>query len=140
MSTHAENPLWDLVSETASASSSRPTEGGSETDLGNLALPACLDRGAEGAIRISGHRVSLFLVLDALFKQKTISEIKGLYPTIETDLLWQVALFCAGHAAAVRSYYEQELRRIEALEHSVQHAGPTLEELRRLKAQKSGKY
>jgi uncharacterized protein (DUF433 family) len=103
--------------------------------LDRIALPDCLERCADGSIRVRGHRVSLYLILDALFSGKTISEIESLYPTIPAPELHQVLLFCDMHTGIMYLYYKEQ-RSAAAAVLARPNPGPTLEELRRRKARK----
>ncbi len=96
-------------------------------------FPECIEKTADGAIRVSGHRVSLYLILDAIFSGMPIDQIRSTYPTIAPQQLWEVILFCIQHAEAMREYYRARKGEEEAEIQSHQNTIPPLAELRALR-------
>jgi uncharacterized protein (DUF433 family) len=72
------------------------------------ALPGCIEQTADGAIRVAGHRVSLYLILEAFFASIPVDAIQSMYPTIPAEKLAAVLAFCDERADAIRQFYESE--------------------------------
>jgi uncharacterized protein (DUF433 family) len=108
-------------------------------DLSALPLPSVLERTPDGTIRVSGHRVSLYLILDATFDGKSIAELHSLFPTVPIDQLQQVVAFCDQHAETMRRYFQEQDQAARAAEMSHQQTGPTLAELRDRRAKRRGR-
>ena len=62
-------------------------------NIDDMELPECLARLGDGSIRVAGHRVSLFRVLDAIYDGHSITKIHSLYPTISKRKLEAVRDF-----------------------------------------------
>ena len=50
--------------------------------IDDLELPDCLERLKDGSIRIAGHRVSLFNMIDAVYNGRSVSEMHSDFPTV----------------------------------------------------------
>ena len=96
----------------------------------NALLPECLER-ADGGIRITGHRVSLFRILDAIFDGVSIERMREMFPTIPPRKLSDVVTFCNQQIEEMRSYHAEQKARFAALEAGRVTEGPSIEELHR---------
>lgn len=108
-------------------------------NLDNLDLPDSLERLEDGSTRISGHRVSLYHVLDALYANHATEAIEDLYPTIPPGTLREAIDFCKKHEDSMRVFHEEQLRAAEAYRLSRKESGPTRDELRRRMEEKWGR-
>ena len=103
-------------------------------DIDDVELPECLERLKDGSIRVAGHRVSLFHILDAVYNGRSDHEIQSLYRTITRRKLRAVRDFCISHTERVRGYHAEQLWAAEKLRLSTRNAGPPRDELlRRMK-------
>jgi len=107
-------------------------------DIDDVELPDCLERLSDGSIRVAGHRVSLFHVLDAIYNGHSEREIQSLFPTITRRKLLAVRDFCIRHPEMVRGYHEEQLRAAERLRLSTRNEGPRREELLRRMKERRG--
>lgn len=98
-------------------------------DIDRIDLPPSLERSG-GTIRVTGHRVSLFLILDAYFKGKSIDELRDLYPTIPPRKLWCIFAFIGAHIEAMRSYHLETRASDAAMKKSHVTKLPSSEDLR----------
>jgi uncharacterized protein (DUF433 family) len=101
------------------------------TDRRSLELPPYFDRWEDGSIRIKGHRVSLYEILDALYAGHSIDEINDLYPTIPVSKLRQVVAFCSLHPETLREFHREQQRQAEARRAAHPPVGPTRAELQK---------
>jgi uncharacterized protein (DUF433 family) len=95
----------------------------------DLRLPDFLERDGDGSIRVTGHRVSLPLIMDAIESKKDLNEIAEMYPTISPQKLRQVVTYCEDHADDWKQYTEQEKAIAEELETEFGQRGPSRSEL-----------
>jgi uncharacterized protein (DUF433 family) len=107
-------------------------------NLDEMDLPDCLERLEDGSIRISGHRVSLYHVLDALYANHDSDAIEDLFPTIPPGKLKQAIDFCKNHEELMGFFHEEQRRAAEAYRLSRTESGPTRDELRRRMEEKTG--
>lgn len=105
--------------------------------LDEIELPACLER-VNGGVRVSGHRVALFQVLDALYDGNTMDRIEEMFPTISPSKLGEVVGFCERHVESMRGYHAEQRAAFAALAGSRSGNAPTLAELRRRRTEKVG--
>lgn len=99
-------------------------------------LPACLALRKDGAVVVTGHRVTLFAFLDAVNDLKrrqlaiTPSQLEPIFPTIDRRRLDEVLEFIAQNPAKVQQYLERQ--RHDAEENRKQHTsiGPAIDLLR----------
>ncbi len=99
-------------------------------------FPGCIEKTSDGAIRVAGHRVSLYLILDAIFLGAPIHEIRSMYPTIAAQQLWDVIVFCNQHLETMRRYHRLMKTQEEAQIQSHRSTIPPLEELRARRARR----
>ena len=85
-----------------------------ETFLMNSVLPECLEQ-VDGGIRITGHRVSLFRILDAIFDGVSIERMSEMFPTIPPCQLSDVVTFCNQQIEVMRSYHVEQRASFAAL-------------------------
>ena len=107
-------------------------------EIDKVELPKCLERLEDGSIRLAGHRVSLFYVVDALYNGHSEHEIQSMYPTISKRKLLAVRDFCIRHPEMVRAYHEEQLRAAERMRLSMKSEGSSREELLRRMKQRQG--
>jgi uncharacterized protein (DUF433 family) len=95
-----------------------------------MTIPNFLTQDARGDIRLTGHRIGLFHVVDHYRRGLSAAEIEQQYDTLALPLIEQVLAFYRANQAEVDRYcdeYREELRRLEA---TTRHS-PSLEELKR---------
>ena len=80
-------------------------------------------------MRVAGHRVSLYHILDALYSNATLEAIEDLYPTIPRRKLIQVIDFFHKHTDVLKIYHDERRSAAELLRRSNSETGPTREEL-----------
>lgn len=96
-----------------------------------LVLPDCVETRSDGAVVVRGHRVSLFLILQAHYDGLTVEEIHERYPTITMANLHEIVAFTQENEDAMRQFFaeqEAERKRIEPMIKTL-----SLEELRQRK-------
>jgi uncharacterized protein (DUF433 family) len=94
----------------------------------DLKLPDFLERLDDGSIRIAGHRVTLFHILDSVYTEDDTEDIKDIYPTISQDDLRRVLGFCLRNSELMRQFHRDERRALE-LQRRATKPGPTRQEL-----------
>ena len=103
-----------------------------------MELPDFLTRHKYGEIRLTGHRVGLFHVVDRYQQGDSPEAIQAHFPTLPLDLVDKALAFYLANRAEVDAYvaaYRAELERQEA----APRPGPSLAELqRRLEAKRQG--
>lgn len=116
----------------------RRTAFGGVASIDDLDLPESLER-IEGTIRFRNHRISLYLILDAYLRGKSIPQIRSLFPTLASDKLWDALLFVNSHINLMRAYHA-DMREIEnSIIEDHGRQGPSIEELRRMWKEKYGR-
>jgi uncharacterized protein (DUF433 family) len=101
-------------------------------------LPDYLER-IDGTIRIAGHRISLYLILDALYEKKELHEIQSLYPTIPRRQILDVMIFNVQNHESLQRYH-QKLKEAEEVQIMIQpRSVPSVEEMRKRFREKFGK-
>jgi hypothetical protein len=108
-----------------------------QTDIDRVELPPCLERIGR-SIRVAGHRISLFHVLDAIFDQTSTERMREMFPTIPAWKLDEVLAFCEQNIDLMRRYHGEQQLAFAAAEAGRSGAAPTLAELRRRKAEGNG--
>ena len=93
-------------------------------------FPDCVEKTSDGAIRLTGHRVSLYLILDSIFSGTPTDEIRSMYPTISPQQLWDVIVFSNHHFKAMHKYYMIKKAEEEAQNLSHRNTIPSLEDIR----------
>jgi uncharacterized protein (DUF433 family) len=107
------------------------------SNIDMLELPDDLER-IDGTVRVSGCRVSLYLLLDGYLGGKSIDEIRDMYPTIPPNKLWNIMQYVVRHIEVMRNYHA-ELRAAEASIISAhQTSVPSQQEMRRRWKEKFG--
>ena len=107
-------------------------------DIMDLTLPDCLERLEDGTIRVAGHRVLLYHILDAVYSGCSISEIESLYPTISQEKISLVRDFCLAHPEIMRRHHAVKREEAENLRLSIKNEGPSRVELGRRMEQLRG--
>jgi uncharacterized protein (DUF433 family) len=106
------------------------------TDIDKLELPACLER-IGGGIRVAGHRVSLFQIVDELLDETPPERLREMFPTIPDAKLNEVISFCKRNEGVMRKYHEEYRSAFAASAGSRIGTAPSLAELRRRKSEKA---
>ncbi|MFI5456328.1 MAG: DUF433 domain-containing protein [Isosphaerales bacterium] len=99
-------------------------------------LPEFLTRGSNGEIRLTGHRIELYHVVQSYNEWHTAEMLHHEYPTLPLALIYNVLAFYWGNKAEVDSYaaeVEAEIDRQEA----AFVPGPAQLRIRRLMAEKA---
>jgi hypothetical protein len=98
--------------------------------------PSLFDVHSNGKVAIAGHRVPVYVFMEAMAEigesPNRIGELETRFPTLESSLLQDVVRFLDQHSSELSCYFTQE-RKIaqEAYEETEKgRSGPTLEELR----------
>ena len=84
------------------------------TDIDQLELPPSLER-VGGGIRVAGHRVSLFHVVDAVLAGTPIERMGEMFPTVPPSKLEEVVSFCERHNDLMRGYHAEQRAAFAAL-------------------------
>jgi uncharacterized protein (DUF433 family) len=98
------------------------------TDLETLELPDCLERLPDGSVRIKGHRVSLYDMLDHLFSDRAEEDLQSLYPTVPYSKLSAALSFCKRNQVPLRGYYAEQTRLADEARREQKYTGPTRQE------------
>ena len=99
-------------------------------------LPEFLQRRDDGAIVITGHRVTLFAFLEAAAELEqsgipdTVSALSDLFPTVATETIANVLQFVALNPVAIGQYRRNELLIAQRNATEFRYTGPSLESLR----------
>ena len=95
---------------------------------GNAELPSfpseLIETTTDGVIRVTGSRVSLYAILDAVYSRTPIDRIKCMYPTIPVEHIGKVIVFCNQHASELRQYYTQTKAKEDAQNRFHESTGP----------------
>jgi hypothetical protein len=98
-------------------------------DLETLELPDCLERLPDGSVRIKGHRVSLYDMLDHLFSYQGEEDLQSLFPTVPYSKLTAVRAFCMRNHLPLREYHAEQTRLADEARRDQNYTGPTRQEL-----------
>jgi uncharacterized protein (DUF433 family) len=104
----------------------------------DLELPDCLERWDDGSVRVAGHGVILYHILELMVDGRPFSELESRFPTIAGEKLHSVWDFCQGHPDLVRHYFREVRSAAVEIHPSVQYAGPSREELIERKKRRIG--
>lgn len=107
------------------------------TTVDQLELPSSLER-VGATIRVTGHRVSLFRILDAYLDGVSVDRIGEMFPTIPTRKLEEVMAFCGRHADLLRRYHAERQAAFAAEMGGRPSEAPSAAELRRRRAESVG--
>jgi len=92
-------------------------------------LPDFLTRGAMGEIRVTGHRIDLFLIVLLYNEGHTAEMLHIEYPTLSLPLIYNILAFYLENKTEVDAYVAEVDAKIERQRASAPPT-PTLEELR----------
>jgi hypothetical protein len=95
----------------------------------NPTLPDCLEW-ADGEIRVTGHRISLFHVIDSILDGVSLDSMTAMFPSVSPDRLCDVVGYCKENADWARRYNAERLARFSAMAADYATEGPSLAELR----------
>jgi uncharacterized protein (DUF433 family) len=101
-----------------------------------MELPNFLTVGTTGEIRVSGHRIDLYLVVLKYNEGQTAEFVHYEYPTLPLTLIQDVIGFYLSHRADVDEYVAAVESRIEKLRTDYQ-AGPGMLRIRKLIEERS---
>jgi hypothetical protein len=99
----------------------------------NQILPAYLEW-ADEEIRITGHRISLFQVIDSILDGVPLDRMIEMLPSVSPDRLREVVGYCNANADWARSYHAERLARYSGMAAGYATEGPSLTELRQRQA------
>ncbi len=106
-------------------------------EIDPLELPPSLER-VERGIRVTGHRVSLFQVLDAMLDGASLERLREKFPTVPPWKLEEVLSFCKRHMDLMRRYHAEQRETFEAGVGQRVSEAPSLEHWRRRRVERSG--
>jgi uncharacterized protein (DUF433 family) len=95
----------------------------------SMNLPEFLTRGPRGEIRVTGHRIDLYLIVLLYDDGHTAEMLYIEYPTLSLPLIYKILAFYLENKADVDAYIAEVDAKVECLRASAP-ATPTLEELR----------
>jgi uncharacterized protein (DUF433 family) len=94
-------------------------------------LPAFLTRHADGEIRLTGHRIDLYLIVSLHDQGYTTEMLAEEYPTLPLDLIHNVIAFCQEDRREVDAYLARVQAKINQFRAGYQ-PGPGITRIRRL--------
>jgi uncharacterized protein (DUF433 family) len=94
-------------------------------------LPEFLARHAKGEIRLTGHRIDLYLIVSLLDEGYTAEMLHDEYPTLPMELIRKVIAFAQENRAEVDAYMAEVKAKIEQLRGDYQ-PGPGILRIRKL--------
>jgi uncharacterized protein (DUF433 family) len=95
----------------------------------NPILPEFLEQ-ADGEIRITGHRISLFRIIDTLFDGVSFDRLREMFPSVAPDRLREVVDYCNQNLEWSRNYHAERLANDARTTSGKIAEGPSLAELR----------
>jgi hypothetical protein len=111
--------------------------GSIQADIDRLELPRSLERIGR-SVRVTGHRISLVQVLDAIFDGTSTERMREMFPTMPAWKLDEVVAFCEQNIDLLRRYHGEQRAALAAADAGQCGTAPTLAELRRRKAEQNG--
>ena len=93
-------------------------------------LPEFLTRGSMGEIRVTGHRIDLYLLVQRHKEGCTAEMLHDEYPTLPLELIQDVIAFCVNNQVYVDEYLAEVQARIKATRAEYQ-PGPGILRLRK---------
>jgi uncharacterized protein (DUF433 family) len=96
-----------------------------------MTLPDFLTRGPMGEIRLTGHRIDLYLIVLLYNEGYTSEMLQNEYPTLPLDLIHKVLAFFLENQAEVDAYLAEVNSKIEQLRADYQ-PGPGILRMRKL--------
>lgn len=106
------------------------------------ANPGVVEVHPNGRVVVAGHRISLFAIMESLEElsesPQAVRQLCVRYPTIDPEQMAEVVNFLRLHEKPLRAYHANEKRiaRKTARRLEKDTKGPTLEELRRRRAER----
>ena len=104
----------------------------------DLRLPISLERWDDGSIRVTGHRVMLFDIIDSMLEEDDFSELGSRFPSISLSQLHEIVRFCYEHDEAIKRFHAELRESAEILRKSIEHKGPGRDELMRRMDERRG--
>jgi uncharacterized protein (DUF433 family) len=95
-----------------------------------MKLPEFLTRGSMGEIRVTGHRVDLYLLVERYKQGYTAEMLHNEYPTLPLELIQDLIAFCVNNEAYVDEYMADVQARIDDA-HARYQPGPGILRLRK---------
>jgi len=101
-----------------------------EANQSSPALPSCIETRGDGAIAIRGHRVTLYVLLDAIYGKTGVGlvQLQSFFPTIDRENLVEVMEYSQRPEA--RAFYEGHRRVAAENREQISATGPSLRDLR----------
>ena len=96
-----------------------------------MTLPDFLTRGPMGEIRLTGHRIDLYLIVLFCNEGHTSEMLHDEYPTLPLDLIQKVLAFYFENQAEVDAYVAEVESKIEQFRANYQ-SGPGILRMRKL--------
>ena len=96
-----------------------------------MKLPDVLIDHPDGEIRLTGHRISLYHVVDHYNQGYSPEMLAHQFPTLSLDLIHKLIGFYLENQAEVDAYVADYRAELERLEATTPRLGPSREELRR---------
>ncbi len=93
-------------------------------------LPEFLTRGLMGEIRVTGHRIDLYLLVQRLKEGYTAEMLHNEYPSLPLELIYKVTAFYLKHEAEVDAYVAEVDAKIDGIRAAYQ-PGPGILRLRK---------
>ncbi len=94
-----------------------------------MTLPDFLTRGSTGEIRVTGHRIDLYLIVLLYGEGHTAEMLHIEYPTLSLPLIYKILAFYLENEAEVDDYVSEVDAKLERLRATAPRT-PTIEELR----------
>ena len=108
------------------------------TSAWTLTLPDCLERWKDGSIRVAGHRVMLYHIVDAIYEKSDLQELRNRFPTISKKQLRAIMEFCDEHTEAMQRLWEELRPEADLRRRSTDAEGPSRDELVKRRQQRLG--
>jgi uncharacterized protein (DUF433 family) len=96
-----------------------------------MELPSFLSRGTTGEIRVTGHRIDLYLLVEKYNEGYTAEMLHREYPTVPLTLIQEVIDFYLNSRAEVDEYVAALVSKIEKLRTDHQ-PGPGMLRIRKI--------
>jgi len=101
-----------------------------------MTLPDFLTQGPKGEIRLTGHRIDLYLIVLFYNEGHTSEMLQNEYPTLPLDLIHKVLAFYVENEAEVDAYVAEAESKIEQFRASYQ-PGPGILRIREMMAERA---
>lgn len=100
--------------------------------MSQIVLPACVETREDGSIVVRGHRVSLYLILQAHYEGLAVDGIHERYPSIPLSSIREIADYCRDNGEMMRQFFAEQVADHQRVAETVET--PDLRDLRHRKA------